>query len=161
MKINLINLPSEETSILPPLDLAYIGALLKGHELKLVDFNFDEEVEDADLNIVGTTSVDYYNNPPLNLDHIFSYLDKIDGKKIIFGPHVTSTPKIFQKYGLLHLLVLGSIFHSKYSIFFRLKIQSQKSLCFVLKIFQCFECHSRNNILFPSLFLYSNKFLRW
>lgn len=101
MKINLINLPSEETSILPPLDLAYIGALLKGHELKLVDFNFDEEVEDADLNIVGTTSVDYYNNPPLNLDHIFSYLDKIDGKKIIFGPHVTSTPKIFQKYGLL------------------------------------------------------------
>jgi len=99
MKINLINLPSEETSILPPLVLGYIGALLKEHEVRLVDFNFSEELEESDLNIVSTASVDYYNNPPLNMEKIFDCLEKIKGKKLIFGPHVTSTPEIFEKYG--------------------------------------------------------------
>jgi len=101
MKINLINLPSEETSILPPLVLAYIGALLKEHELTLIDFNFQTNIPEADLNIISTASVDYYNNPPLNIETILTHIKNIKGKKIIFGPHVTSTPELFKDLGIL------------------------------------------------------------
>ena len=103
MKINLILLPFEETVKNPPISLAYIGAILKreGHEVKLIDLNFEKEIPNSDINIVATTTLDYYNCPLLNLGSIKKNLMKIRELKkpiILIGPHGTSTPNYFENY---------------------------------------------------------------
>jgi len=104
MKINLILLPFEETVKLPPISLGYIGSILqqKGHEVKIIDLNLKGKISEADINLVATTNIDYYNCPLLCLDSIVSELLKIKkiGKPIIIiGPHSTSTPEYFENYG--------------------------------------------------------------
>lgn len=110
MKINLILLPYEETVHNPPISLAYIGAILKqkGYIVKLIDLNLEKKIPGSDINLVATTTIDYYNCPLLNLDEINNNLHKIKqiGKPIILiGPHGTSTPKYFE--GFADYIVIG------------------------------------------------------
>jgi radical SAM superfamily enzyme YgiQ (UPF0313 family) len=110
MKINLIVLPFEETVKHPPICLGYIGALLRRdeNEVRIIDLNLGEEISEADMNIVATATVDYYNCPLLNMDLIDVWLGKIKklGKPVaILGPHVTTYPDYFLKYG--DYLIIG------------------------------------------------------
>ena len=103
MKINLILLPFEENARLPPISLGYIGVLLKnqGYEVKLIDLNLETNIPDSDINLVASTTEDYYNCPLLNIESIIDCLKKIkDLRKpiILIGPHGTSTPEHFQDY---------------------------------------------------------------
>jgi len=109
MKINLIVLPFEENVKSPPICLGYIGALIEQeNEVKIIDLNFEDKIPDSNLNIVTTTTVDYYNCPLLNMNVIDKWLDKISklhAKTAILGPHVTTIPEYFVKYA--DFLVIG------------------------------------------------------
>ena len=110
MKINLIVLPFEENVKSPPICLGYIASLLEQdkHNIKIIDLNFETQIPQSDLNIVTTTTVDYYNCPLLNMDVIDKWLAIISKTKIplaVIGPHVTTMPEYFEKYA--QYLVVG------------------------------------------------------
>jgi anaerobic magnesium-protoporphyrin IX monomethyl ester cyclase len=110
MKINLIVLPFEENVKSPPICLGYIASLLKkdSNDIKIIDLNFETQISQADLNIVTTTTVDYYNCPLLNMDVIdkwLSVISKIKTPLAVIGPHVTTMPEYFEKYA--QYLVVG------------------------------------------------------
>jgi anaerobic magnesium-protoporphyrin IX monomethyl ester cyclase len=110
MKINLIVLPFEENVKSPPICLGYIGSLLRKnkHESRIIDLNFEDKIPESDLNIITTTTIDYYNCPLLNIEEIKRNLIKIKKLNVpvaILGPHVTTFPDLFLDYG--DYLIIG------------------------------------------------------
>lgn len=103
MKVNLILLPFEENAKLPPITLGYLGAMLKkeGFQPRIIDLNFEENIPDSDINLVASTTEDYFNCPLLNIDSIVNNLKNIKKLRkplILIGPHGASTPEFFKNY---------------------------------------------------------------